>query len=166
MLIMTTSNKKWTVFRRGESLGTYTAAEIREELRKGVLSPNDFAAAEESVVQQEIIEIDEIFWTGGTTGTPQFGDTNSKSRPGRSRLKENLDSIPVTRPKDVKLYPVVGRENNRRQRRRHGPLAVGSDTGASTGRNTSNIAVILLGALFALAVAGLAYIIQMRTPGP
>lgn len=166
---MATSNKKWTVFRRGESLGSFTAAEIREELRKGVLSPNDFAAAEDSVVQQEIIEIDEIFWTGGA-GSPAFIDPDGKSRPSRGRPKEDLDSIPVTRPKNVKIYPVVGRDQNRRQRRRNGGMGAGGATDGpnmdpSAGRKDATLIVILVGALLAMAVAGLILFLRARPPG-
>jgi hypothetical protein len=168
MLIMTASNKKWTVFRRGESLGTFTAAEIREELRKGVLSPNDFAAVENSVVRQEIIEIDEIFWTG-KGGTAGVIDSVAKSRSSRDRLEESIDSIPVTRPRNAKLYPVVDRPGNQERRglARMGAIKAREQIiNTNGGRRISPGEVLLWGAVTAFLVAGIVYFLRNRLPTP
>lgn len=99
---MSPADKKWTVYRRGEPIGTFSAREIREELRKGVLQTTDFAAADGSTVQLQIIEIDDIFLVAAEN------DLTSDSSPRRSRWTSraeelNMESAPVTQPRPVPL---------------------------------------------------------------
>ena len=99
---MSPAVKKWTIFRRGEALGTFTAAEVREQLRKGVLSTNDFAASDGSPIQQEIIEIDAIF--GNPDGRDELlTDAPRRSRWARKAEEIKLRSAPVTRPRPGRL---------------------------------------------------------------
>ncbi len=96
--------KRWTVYRRGEALGTFTAPEIREQLRKGALSTGDFVAAEGSAVQQELIEIDEIF-ASGADRDEFLSDSPRKSRWAKRAEELNLQNAPPTRPNANRLKP-------------------------------------------------------------
>lgn len=109
---MSPAVKKWTIFRRGEALGTFTAAEVREQLRKGVLSTNDFAASDGSPIQQEIIEIDAIF--GNPDGRDELlTDGPRRSRWARKAEEIKLRSAPVTRPRPGRLDRVHHGHGNR-----------------------------------------------------
>ena len=101
---MSPAAKKWTVYRRGEPLGTFTAAEIREQLRQGVLSPGDFASAEGSSVQQEIIDIDAIFGAIDEAA-PFLADSPRRSRWAKKAEDMNLKAAPPTRARRVRLQP-------------------------------------------------------------
>jgi len=55
--------KKWLVHRNDQSFGPWSAAQIREELRKGTVDPFDLVNMEGSPVMRELVEIDEIFYS-------------------------------------------------------------------------------------------------------
>ncbi|MEY4631074.1 MAG: hypothetical protein RIQ81_1194 [Pseudomonadota bacterium] len=156
---MVTSNKKWTVYRRGEAIGTFSAAEIREELRKGVLSPNDFAAAEDSVLQQEIIEIDEIFSTSGDDRS-FFSDSPRKSRQDAMPLEGALDGIPATRPRNQRLRPGPRAAQDHHGRRQAGNRPPGNQNHRDSGQMGS-LEILLWGLGLAAAAVAAAWFLRL-----
>ncbi len=143
---MSPAAKKWTVYRRGEPLGTFTAAEIREQLRQGVLSPGDFASAEGSSVQQEIIEIDAIFGSSDESAA-LLSDSPRRSRWAKKAEDMNLKDAPPTRARRVRLHPQPPGQAAR--------PAPGSPreprTGGESDTLVTTLIVLLGGALAALA---------------
>lgn len=95
---MSSADHKWVVYRRGEPIGAFTAEEIREELRRGVLKPTDFASAESSMIRLQIIEIDEIFGDSADLKVTDR-DTPKQSRWADRAAALNLASAPVTQPR-------------------------------------------------------------------
>lgn len=141
---MSPAAKKWTVYRRGEALGTFTAAEIREQLRQGILSPGDFAAAEGSPVQQEIIEIDAIFGPQDESAALLSGAPR-RSRWAKRAEEMNLDGAAPTRARPDRLRPGAGMRPPRARVRPEGsPPGNASDTVLTT------LIALMAGALAAI----------------
>lgn len=53
--------QRWNVHRGEQVLGPYTAAEIRESLRLGTMSPFDMVSRDGTTVQRLLVEVDAIF---------------------------------------------------------------------------------------------------------
>lgn len=54
-------SKRWFIYKADQPSGPYSAAEIRQLLREGIVDPFDFVSLEGSQVKQELVEVDEIF---------------------------------------------------------------------------------------------------------
>lgn len=53
--------KRWFIHKDDKPAGPYSAAAVRQLLREGQVDPFDLVSAEGSSVQQELVEVDEIF---------------------------------------------------------------------------------------------------------
>ena len=154
---MSSPVKKWTVYRRGEALGTFTAPEIREQLRKGALSTGDFAAAEGSAIQQEVIEIDEIFFNP-VEGRAFLAETPRRSRWVKQAEALNFKSAPPTRPRPGRLDPV-----HRRQKPGHQRVPGGQRNGVSHHSPAGSRWILpLIALLTACAAAGIVWLFRRR----
>ena len=150
--------KRWTVYRRGEALGTFTAPEIREQLRKGALSTGDFASAEGSALQQELIEIDEIFFSAADQDRYP-SESPRKSRWAKRAEELNLQAAPPTRPSPNRLKPGP---NLSRRNHRHRGLG-GLHPGSLPARSSGNPWLLAIFAAFvAIAAVTVAWLIRRR----
>lgn len=159
---MSPTAKRWTVYRRGEALGTFTAAEIREQLRKGALSTGDFAAAEGSAVQQELIEIDEIFASSGDRNAP-LSESPRKSRWAKRAEELSLQSAPPTRPSPNRLKPGPNQAHRGHRQDRHHRIQRGHHPGSLRTHPTGNPWILAVFAtLTAVAAVFVAWLIRRR----
>ncbi len=53
--------KRWFIYKDDKPTGPYSALEIRQLLREGVVDPFDFVSQEGSQLKLELVEVDEIF---------------------------------------------------------------------------------------------------------
>lgn len=150
--------KRWTVYRRGEALGTFTAPEIREQLRKGALSTGDFVSAEGSALQQELIEIDEIF-SSANDQDRFLSESPRKSRWAKRAEELNLRTAPATRPSPNRLKP--GPNQSYRDHRNRGPGV--QRPGSLSARPSGNPWILAIFAAFvAIAAVAVAWLVRRR----
>jgi len=53
--------KRWFIYKKDKPTGPYSALEIRQLLREGVVDPFDYVSREGSQLKIELVEVDEIF---------------------------------------------------------------------------------------------------------
>ena len=64
--------KRWFIYKDEKPTGPYSALEIRQLLREGVVDPFDFVSQDGSQVKLELVEVDEIFSNDNISyNTPQ-----------------------------------------------------------------------------------------------